>query len=163
MSYRLPSEMRVKLKLPLGELLSEPDWDNPFITVGDECAYLAAKAGAEPVMMVYDNLIKRKEICDEKKNAIEDMPGKKVVVKNPATMITDEAEMAIRLGLESVPSKVEVDGEEDLLVLPCLIYAPDGMTIYYGQPNEGIVKVIVNQESKEKAKDILLSMEEVSQ
>ena len=153
--------MRDELKEPLGELLGEPDWDGKFITVGDECSFLAAKAGKEPLVAVYDHLIKRKNICDEKIAAIEGMPGKKIMAENPAGTITEEAELAIRLALESAPSKVQINGEEDLLVLPCLIHAPEGTIIYYGQPNEGVVKVIVSTETKEKAKKILLSMEEV--
>ena len=163
MSFKLTEELRKELKEPLGELMAYPDWAGKFIAVGDECSSLAAKDNMEPILLVYDNLIRRHETSDEKKEAIGKMPGKKIVVDNPAGMITDEAEMAVRLGLEHAPAKIEVNGEEDLLVLPCIMHAEEGTAIYYGQPDRGIVKVIVNPETRKKAENILLSMKEVKQ
>ncbi|MCK4328176.1 MAG: GTP-dependent dephospho-CoA kinase family protein [Candidatus Diapherotrites archaeon] len=163
MSYRLTPELRARLKEPFGKLLPEPDWDGEFIAVGDECAFLAAKAGKEPMVTVYDFRIKRKEISEEKREAIEKMPGKTITVDNPAGEITGEAEMAIRLALESKPSKVCVNGEEDLLVLPCIVHAPEGTVVYYGQPDDGAVKVEVTAKKKEEAREIMLSMKEVEQ
>ncbi len=161
MNYKLTKGLREELKKPFGELLQKPDWEEEFVTVGDQCSFLATQSGKQPLLMVYDNLIKRQETCDEKKEAIEKMPGKKIVVDNPAGIITNEALMAIRLSFESKPTKIEVCGEEDLLVLPCIQYAPNGTIVYYGQPDKGVVKVIVNNDSKEKAKKIMLSMKEV--
>jgi len=34
---------------------------------------------------------------------------------------------------------IVVDGEEDLAVLPCVITAPPGTVVLYGQPGEGVV------------------------
>ncbi len=163
MTKKLTSSLREKLKVPLGELRDAPDWSSPFITVGDQCTFLAAEEGAKPLLAIYDNMIMRQETTDEKRKAIGGMPGKKIVVDNPAGTITDEADLAIRVGLENAPTRIEVNGEEDLLVLPCVIHAKDGTAVYYGQPRQGIVKVIVNPEMRKKAKGILLSMKEVKQ
>ena len=163
MSYTLTPELREELKEPFGEILGEPDWSGTFITVGDECSFLALKAGKEPLLAVYDFLIKREAVSEEKKDALEKMPGKKIIVDNPPGGITDEAEMAIKLGLEASPSKIEVHGEEDLLVLPCIVHAPEGTVVYYGQPDEGVVKVLATKEKKEHASKIMLSMKEVEQ
>jgi uncharacterized protein (UPF0218 family) len=38
-----------------------------------------------------------------------------------------------------------VDGEEDLAVLPCLLNSPKDAFILYGQPNEGVVLVKVDE------------------
>jgi uncharacterized protein (UPF0218 family) len=56
------------------------------------------------------------------------------------------------------PVRIIVTGEEDLLVLPVAIYAPDNSVIFYGQPNEGLVMVLVTEEIRNKAKSILDSM-----
>ena len=48
-----------------------------------------------------------------------------------------------------------VDGEEDLLVLPVLEYAPIGSILYYGQPGKGIVEVVVTNTVKKEAKNLL--------
>jgi len=162
-SFKLTEELREKLKEPLGELHAYPDWNGKFVSVGDECSFLAAKDSVRPLLIVYDNRIRRHDISNEKKEAIEKMPGKKIMVDNPAGTITDEAELAIKLGFEHAPAKIEVKGEEDLLVLPCIMHAEEGTAIYYGQPERGIVKIIVNPESRKKAKEILLSMKEVKQ
>jgi hypothetical protein len=158
---KLTPAIRAELKKPMGEVLEKPIWSGKFVTVGDECSFMAAKAGAEPLLMVYDNRIMRKETCDEKREAIEGMPGKKLAVENPAGTISEEAELAIRLALESPPAKVQVSGEEDLLVLPCVMNAKDGTAVYYGQPKKGLVRVMVNKESRERARKIVLSMEEM--
>ena len=56
------------------------------------------------------------------------------------------------------PVRILVDGEEDLLVIPVCIHAPDYAIIMYGQPNEGLVVVKINEEIKKKTKSILECM-----
>jgi uncharacterized protein (UPF0218 family) len=48
-----------------------------------------------------------------------------------------------------------ISGEDDLLVLPVILFAPEGAYVFYGQPNEGLVKVIVNEELKLKGQEYL--------
>ena len=43
-----------------------------------------------------------------------------------------------------------VDGEEDLLALPSILFAPLNAYVLYGQPNEGIVVVSVTESLKIK-------------
>ena len=47
--------------------------------------------------------------------------------------------------------RIIIDGEEDLVALPFLIYSPDDWMICYGQPNEGLVIVKVNEDSRKRA------------
>jgi hypothetical protein len=54
--------------------------------------------------------------------------------------------------------RIVVNGEEDLLVLPVAVYAPDNSVILYGQPNEGLVIVQVTEEVRNKASSIMNSM-----
>jgi len=44
-----------------------------------------------------------------------------------------------------------VDGEEDLAVIPCVLMAPEGSLILYGQPGEGVV-LVETDKVKETAK-----------
>ncbi len=46
---------------------------------------------------------------------------------------------------------LQVKGEEDLAVLPLLLAAPLGYSIFYGQPHTGMVRVEVTEQQKEKA------------
>lgn len=48
-----------------------------------------------------------------------------------------------------------IDGEEDQAVLPCLLLAPLNSLIFYGQPDEGIVKIKVTEEVKARAIELL--------
>ena len=56
------------------------------------------------------------------------------------------------------PVRITVNGEEDLLVLPVCIHAPDDAIIMYGQPNEGLVILRINKEIRNKVHTILNSM-----
>jgi hypothetical protein len=91
------------------------------------------------------------------------LAAEKVVhVENPAGTITEEATTAIREALEGAKHvHVVVDGEEDLLTLIAVLYAPERSLVVYGQPNEGIVIVKVTPEKKADAAEILKSMETV--
>ena len=52
---------------------------------------------------------------------------------------------------------IVVDGEEDLAVLPLLLFLPLKFLIFYGQPGVGVVQVSVTEESKNKAYSIVSS------
>jgi hypothetical protein len=56
------------------------------------------------------------------------------------------------------PVRITVDGEEDLLVLPVCMSAPENSVVLYGQPNEGLVLVHVTPEIQAKVQKILDSM-----
>ena len=51
---------------------------------------------------------------------------------------------------------LEIDGEEDLLTLSVIEKAPMGSIVYYGQPHEGMVEVIVTAEKKKDVIALLL-------
>ena len=53
------------------------------------------------------------------------------------------------------PVRITVFGEEDLLVLPVCIHAPDNSIVLYGQPNEGLVLVEITTEIRNKAQTLL--------
>ncbi len=48
--------------------------------------------------------------------------------------------------------QIIIEGEEDLTALPLFMYSPNGWTIFYGQPNEGLVVVEMNNNIRERAK-----------
>ena len=55
----------------------------------------------------------------------------------------------------NVPVQIVVTGEEDLLVLPVCVHAPQNAIVLYGQPNEGLVIVKVTQEIRNKTQQLL--------
>ncbi|MCG3779568.1 MAG: hypothetical protein JW390_20152 [Nitrosopumilus sp.] len=55
----------------------------------------------------------------------------------------------------TAPVRLIVNGEEDLLVLPVCIHAPENSVVLYGQPNKGLVLVQINTEIRNKAQSLL--------
>ena len=106
-----------------------------------------------PNIGIIDNLIQRKNHthdvirADHILNAV-----------NPAGYITDDLWETIGQALELSNSGecyvIEVVGEEDLAVLPCIIMANPETIILYGQPNEGLVLLKVS-DVKNKAQKLI--------
>ena len=57
-----------------------------------------------------------------------------------------------------MPVRIIVQGEEDLLVLPVVLFAPANSVVLYGQPNEGLVIVKISEGIRNKVKAIMNSM-----
>ncbi|MHA1168802.1 MAG: DUF359 domain-containing protein, partial [Candidatus Hodarchaeales archaeon] len=83
-------------------------------------------------------------------------------VENPPAQVTYEAVKAIEraLILNTVLNKliiVRIEGEEDLLVLPAVILAPNGSNVIYGQPGEGIVLIKVDVAVQKRFAGLLIN------
>lgn len=157
--------MREALKRPMGLLLQDSDVTREnvlktikketfLITVGDATTEKMIKFGLGPSLQIVDSLEKRRK---------RELPAGNVSTTlhctNPAAQITDESISIIKKALdEKPPVRILVDGEEDLLVLPAVLYAKDNSVIMYGQPNEGLVMIDVNDETRKAAKKIMDSM-----
>ena len=80
-------------------------------------------------------------------------------VSNPPAQITQESVSAIRRAFETRPPvRIRVNGEEDLLVIPVCVYAPDNTVVLYGQPDEGLVVTPVTDEIRNKTRGIMSHM-----
>ena len=167
--YTITSELRIKLKKPIGKLIRgsfaetmKKFWDivrkenvQNIISVGDTVSRNLFRSHMNPQLSIIDNKCMRKKIRPKKfavKNA--------VYVKNPQGTITEEAITAIREALSSGQHvQIVVDGEEDLLTLIAVLYAPENSLVVYGQPYEGIVVVKATPEKKAEVAEILKAME----
>jgi uncharacterized protein (UPF0218 family) len=170
-AYCITPELRVKLKEPFGllvqgsfsetmrELMVIVGREKPpvIVAVGDTVSRNLHERGVDVQLFITDNKRRRKRIQSRI------FPVKSVVcVRNPAGVITREAVVAVRGALEGGEQvHVVVDGEEDLLVLVAVLYAPLGSLVVYGQPFEGIVVVKVTAEKRAEAVEILKVMESV--
>lgn len=131
----------------------------PIVAVGDVVSYHLAEAGHEPKVIVVDGVTER-EAVDESVAGGLPTADRTVTVENPAATVTAELVAAIEAGLEQPgTTTIDVDGEEDLAVLPAVFLAPDGATVVYGQPGEGMVAVSVNAEGRELTRERLRAME----
>ena len=162
----LPENLREQLKIPLGELIPDIQTskenilkyvsENSFlITVGDATTEKMQSYGIVPSLQIVDAHEKR----EKRELPTAGEISTNLSCKNPAGEITEQSIEIIKQALSSSPPvRIIVDGEEDLLVIPVCIYAPENAIIMYGQPNEGLVVVIVTEEVKKKTKSILDAM-----
>ena len=131
--------------------------ENPsmLISVGDKVSDNLSNYGFTPKLYIVDNKIMRKKI-EPIKLAVE----KILHAKNPPGTITEEALKTIQSALKgSNTVKIVVEGEEDLLTLAAILYAPEGSFVIYGQPHKGIVIVKVTTEKKTEVTQFLKGME----
>ena len=83
-----------------------------------------------------------------------------LTVDNPAAEITSESISMIKKAFTlQTPVRLLVNGEEDLLVLPVCIHAPENAVVLYGQPNEGLVIVQITPEIRNRVQTLLDLME----
>ncbi len=54
---------------------------------------------------------------------------------------------------------IEVTGEEDLAALPAIVAAPDGASVVYGQPGDGMVRVAVTPASRAEARELFEALD----
>ena len=163
---KLPDSLRDQLKIPLGILLPESQTDKAnikkhfsensyIITVGDRTTEKMIEFGLIPSLQIIDNQEKRvKREPPKLANATE------LTVDNPAAEITSQSVDIIKKAFTMRPPvRLCVNGEEDLLVIPACVHAPENAIVLYGQPNEGLVIVKITPEIRNKTQKLLDSME----
>ena len=163
---KLPDSLREQMKIPLGILLPESQADKEnilkhleensyIITVGDRTTEKMIDFDLIPSLQIVDGIEKR-----EKREPPKLVNATEITVDNPPAEITSQSIDVIKkaLSMES-PVRILVTGEEDLLVLPVCIHAPEKSVVMYGQPNEGLVIVKITSEIRNKAQSLLDLME----
>ena len=165
----LTPDLRQKLKSPLGLLLRgsfeetirkfqkliEEEKPLRIISVGDVVSENLMKHNIHPQILVVDNKVMRKPITP----ILMDV-DQTVYVKNSPGSLTDEALTVMKEAMQQTQRiRIVVDGEEDLLTLAAVLYAPEDSLVVYGQPHEGVVVVKVTKKKKESIRRIIETME----
>ena len=160
---QLPDVLREQLKNPLGNLISDNDpnkeniikkisAESILITVGDITTENMLQLGLKPQIQIIDGLEKRNQCI----MPADDTVNTNISCRNPPGEITEESIQAIQKAFScELPVRITVDGEEDLLVIPVCIHAPENSIVMYGQPNEGLVIVTITPEIRAKVQKIL--------
>ena len=164
---KLPDSLRDQLKIPMGILIPESQVNksniqkhlsaNSYtITVGDRTTQKMIEFGLIPSLQIIDNQEKRVKREPTKSNNTYT----ELVCDNPAAEITLQSIDKIKTAFASkTPVRLTVAGEEDLLVIPVCIHAPENSIVMYGQPNEGLVIVKITPEIRNKTQRLLDLME----
>ena len=163
---KLPENLRDQLKIPLGDLIKEENVNKEniltkvgseslVITVGDRTTENMINLGVMPQIQIIDGLEKRNKRLVPTDDAI----NTNLSCKNPPSEITEESTQVIQKAFScKLPVRIIVYGEEDLLVLPACIFAPENSVVMYGQPNEGLVIIHITPEIRAKVQKILDAM-----
>lgn len=163
-SYTVTPETLSAFKEPFGKLIQGPPEETmaklgeivcrekppKIISVGDTVSHNLHKHGIIPQLAITDNLAMRKTTEQQQ------FENKRLIkVKNPQGTITKQALDAVQKALATEEhTHILVDGEEDLLTLTVVLYAPDNSIVVYGQPNKGIVVVKASVQKKREAEKI---------
>lgn len=169
---RLTSELKERLKEPIGILIEGQPNENidkmkriveeirpvAIAVVGDVVSSMAMAAGIPVKIYVADGKIMRSIAGLERAGSVDIT----VRVRNPPSFITRESIDILRRATEYNGSVwVWVEGEEDLMVIPLVLFMPVGSIVIYGQPHRGFVVVYVDEEKKTEMLHIINSMEPV--
>lgn len=155
---RVPAELRGLFKRPWGKLykgeglgpalrIRSDIAGEDIIVVGDVTLKNVKEVGIKPKLAIVDLKTKRE-------NEMEFF-GETLVVDNPPGTISRELWEAIHENIDKEGVTILVRGEEDLAVLPCILESDWNTVILYGQPDEGIVLVRVDEDKKMKASMVL--------
>lgn len=161
----LPDSLRGAFKDPLGPIETDAerlagDVVGPLVTIGDVVTYHFERIGHTPDVAVVDGLTERDAVDDDVARTLEASDARPREATNPAATLSESMLRTLREALESAePTAIDVDGEEDLVALPAIAIAPAGASVVYGQPGEGMVHVRVDEEVRERARDLLERME----
>ncbi len=166
----LPEELRGELKEPLGPIYTDTEGllaaaGEPVVAVGDIVTYHLLEASHTPAVALIDERTKREAVDSEVTKVVVGDNGaptfdERIAVANPAATLTAELLSALRAAVASdATTLLVVDGEEDLAALPAILSAPEGASVVYGQPEEGMVLVTADEPARDRARSLLERMD----
>jgi uncharacterized protein (UPF0218 family) len=165
----LQQALRPELKEPMGPLYTDAaallaGAGTPIVAVGDIVTYHLTTADHTPGVALVDGRTKRAAVEDHIEAAIDgDRFDNEVSVANPPATLSAALLSALREAMTDATAGettvVVVDGEEDLAALPAIATAPDGASVVYGQPDEGMVVVDADADARAAVTDILDRMD----
>jgi hypothetical protein len=152
-NLKLPENLRSQLQQPFAPVIKKITREKfGIIAVGDIAAVALLNQKIDPDLAIVDLKTKRRPVFANL--AAEGLkPG--LTAKNPAGTISQNAVKKLLDCFKQKQPTLLIDGEEDLLVLPAILLAPLKTTIYYGQPDQGLVKIKVSEVTKAKALSLL--------
>ena len=171
----LPDSLRDAFKEPLGPVTTDAEAllaaaaetradriarDAPIVAVGDVVTYHLRQAGRVPDVAIVDGKTEREAVRSEVASAMAEADVRRIEVENPPASLSAALLSALADALSAgEPVMIEVTGEEDLAALPAIVAAPDGASVVYGQPGEGMVRVPVTPDSRAEARKLFEALD----
>jgi uncharacterized protein (UPF0218 family) len=164
----LPDRLRAALSEPWGPVVDTATLakmvtaEDTVLAVGDVVSITLHELGIQPRLFVCDYKTQRGGVEGHLEEVLGNWGDRELRVQNPAGMVTAESWDAVTDALAQpvgVTTRIVVDGEEDLLGLPCFLEAPDGAIVLYGMPKRGVVVCFVEPGLRTKVARIVREME----
>ena len=163
--WLLTEEISRKLKAPLGVLIRNDEEKVSKITSNlPECGLIVSVGDATLDFLLSINIVPDIQIVDSReRRTVRVLPKTAhtatLYVKNPRGTISQDSIGTFTKALSSTkPVRLIVEGEEDLLALVAIILSPVNSCVFYGQPQEGLVLVKVENNIKSNCQRIFDSM-----
>lgn len=177
---QLPETLRRSFRDPFGEVIATQKRSpqqvmraakdliaakklSPTIVVGDVVARQALRLGLDPKIVVVDLLVSRQRRFASIAE-IGDFRGfRRTRLANPPGKISQALARSLATAIErSARSLIQVDGEEDLAVLPAVLLAPLASAVVYGHFQFGVIVVAVTEAKKTEALQLLQQLQRFS-
>jgi len=166
----MPENLREELRKPLGRVFKSTKellqcfktlkW-TMVVAVGDIIVDALMKNGIGPEVKIIDFKTRRKQNDLNRYHLVT--AAQELYINKPGTINLKTAEKLKELIHQQLghPKGVQpqswlvIDGEEDLLALPAILFSPLGSLVFYGHWQLGVIGVEVTEEMKEKASQIV--------
>lgn len=153
----LPDSLRSVLRKPLGPIVHPQDLQqlDIIITVGDVTTDVVLQNGILPRLSIIDLHAQRTPYKPFEAFGFPAEYELQHVSSGPGYISDDAMAMIAEWSTKQRPTVLLVKGEDDLLVLPALIFAPLNACLLYGQPHEGMVKIEITHQIKNVAQSLM--------
>jgi GTP-dependent dephospho-CoA kinase len=163
-AWAVPESLRPTLAEKYGPVYAGVEADRRiralgvFATCGDRVTAHAIELGRLPLIGIVDYKTRRQELVDPE--LFKPLAARRTMrVANPPGLLTEQLRSAIPQLVAEGGGLIVVDGEEDLGSLALVESLPNGATVLYGIPGEGVTFVMVDPLAKERVRHLLGQME----
>ncbi len=153
----MPTYLRNELQNPLGKIIKNNEelnleTDKFVVAVGDATVSRLKRSNKIADISIFDYKTKRSDI---ESHVLAALPSVDRSFKNESGTISGTAALGVGDAiLQSVKNGeklgIKIDGEEDLLALPAILFAPLNSVVVYGLRDQGVVAVKVDEFEKER-------------
>jgi len=124
------------------------------ISVGDVITYNLIKEGIHPSLSIIDGVTQRKALKSDFMNLIlnegySNAPNKKGTIQKESVKAIYSLFTEFNSGHNKAIKQLFIHGEEDLLTLVAILFAPLASHVWYGQQGVGAVDVRVTEKKKQ--------------
>jgi len=155
----MPEYLKEELSRPYGFLFTNSNSllkfirkkeNSRIITVGDVVTSTLQSSNIIPFLSIIDGKTKRNIKIRILEESIIKIKNEKSTIRLSSMNLIQK----ILNNEDKIRKIILVDGEEDLLVIPVVLFGKDKDIILYGQPNAGAVVIINNKFTRIRVKQI---------